>query len=80
MREDTRKVIKDVLTIIRDICIALLAVLTGSALVSSCGVTARTSVRTTEQGHATITVSVTSPQSYTTDITHKIDSSQLKIK
>lgn len=80
MKEETRKVIKDVLTIIRDICIALLAVLTGSALVSSCGVTAHTSVRTTEQGHATITVSVTSPQSYTTDITHKIDSSQLKIK
>lgn len=80
MKEDTRKLIKDVLTIIRDICIALLAVLTGSALVSSCGVTAHTSVRTTEQGHATITVSVTSPQSYTTDITHQIDSSQLKIK
>lgn len=80
MKEETRKVIKDVLTIVRDICIALLAVLTGTALVTSCGVTAHTSVRTTEQGHATITVSVTSPQSYTTDITHKIDSSQLKIK
>lgn len=80
MKEETRKVIKDVLTIIRDICIALLAVLTGTALVTSCGVTAHTSVRTAEKGHATITVSVTSPQSYTTDITHKIDSSQLKIK
>lgn len=80
MKEDTRKVIKDVLTIIRDICIALLSVLTGAAIMTSCGVSAHTLVRTTEQGCATITVSVTSPQSYTTDITHQIDSSQLKIK
>lgn len=80
MKEDTRKVVKDVLTIIRDICIALLSVLTGAAIMTSCGVTAHTSVRTAEKGHASITVTVTSPQSYTTDIRHKIDSSQLKIK
>ena len=80
MKEDTVKVIKDVLTIIRDICIALLAVLSGSVLMTSCGVTAHTTVRTADSGQASITVSVTSPQSYTTEVTHKIDSSQLKIK
>ena len=71
MKEDIIKVIRDVLTIIRDICIALLAVLSGSVLMTSCGVTAHTTVRTTDSGQASITVSVTSPQSYTTEVTHK---------
>ena len=60
--------ISTIIRIIRDVCVALLAALTGTALVSSCGVTTRAYVHNNSDATTTMSITVTSPQNYTTSV------------
>ena len=72
-------VAKDVIQFIRDLCIALLALLGGTAVISSCGTTTKAYVRNNADATTTMSITVTSPQNYTTEISPRVDSTTLKI-
>ena len=73
------EVASNIVRFIRDLCIALLALLGGATVVSSCGTTTKAYVRNNADATTTMTISVTSPQNYTTEISPRIDSTTVKI-
>ena len=71
-----KETLATIVRIIRDICISVLAALGGSAMLSSCGVTTRATVRAHDDSTTSISISVTSPQNFSTSVA---DSTTLKI-
>lgn len=72
-----KETISTIVRIIRDVCIAILAALGGSAMLSSCGTMTRATVRAHDDSTTSITISVTSPQEITTSVA---DSTTIKVR
>lgn len=70
--------VKAVISFIKDLCIALLAALAGVTVLSSCGVTTRATVRNNANANTTMSITITSPQNYTTNV-HGVDSTSLNL-
>lgn len=77
MNPKNKETLEFVIKLIRDICIALLAALTGTAMLTSCGVTTRAYVHNNADATTTISIKTTSPQNYNTSV---LDSLNVKIK
>lgn len=77
MNPKTKETFEFVVKLIRDICVALLAALAGTFILTSCGVTTRAYVHNNADATTTISIKTTSPQNYRTSV---LDSLNLKIK
>lgn len=77
MNPKTKETLEFVIKLIRDICVALLAALAGTAMLTSCGVTTRAFVHNNAGATTTISIKTTSPQNYRTSV---LDSLNVKIK
>lgn len=77
MNPKTKETFEFVVKLIRDICVALLAAIAGTSVLTSCGVTTRAFVHNNADATTTISIKTTSPQNYRTSV---LDSLNLKIK